>query len=92
MSERGVTWRIVLYTWATVACSLLLWPVAVTGWLYPLAALGLGITFIVAAHQLHAKARAGSTGTELGPMRLFHFSNLYLALLFLAVAIDPLVH
>jgi len=92
MSERGVTWRIVLYTWATVACSLLLWPIAHTGWLYPLAALGLGVAFIVAAHQLHAKARAGSTGTELGPMRLFHFSNLYLALLFLAVAIDPLLH
>jgi len=91
MSERGVTWRIVLYTCATVACSLLLWPVAHTGWLYPLVAIGLGIAFIVAAQQLHAKARSGVTGTELGPMRLFHFSNLYLALLFLSVALDPLL-
>jgi protoheme IX farnesyltransferase len=28
----------------------------------------------------------------LKPMRYFHLSNAYLALLFLAVAIDPLLH
>jgi protoheme IX farnesyltransferase len=26
------------------------------------------------------------------PMRLFHHSNLYLSLLFVAVALDPLIH
>ena len=38
---------------------------------------------------------SGSRGTEdlavIQPMRLFHSSNLYLSLLFVAVAIDPLV-
>ena len=33
----------------------------------------------------------GLTGPALQPMRLFHVSNLYLALLFVAVAVDPLV-
>ncbi len=92
MSERGVTWRILLYTWATVLCSLLLWPVADTTLLYPVAAAVLGAVFLVGAHRLYAQARAGRTGTALAPMRLFHLSNLYLALLFLAVAIDPLLH
>jgi protoheme IX farnesyltransferase len=36
--------------------------------------------------------RAGATGALLKPMRYFHLSNAYLALLFLAVAIDPLLH
>ena len=91
MSERRVTWRILVYTYATVACSLLLWPVAHTGWLYPAAALVLGVVFAVGAHQLHNGARAGRTGVALKPMKLFHFSNLYLALLFVAVALDPLL-
>ena len=33
----------------------------------------------------------GKTGVDLRPMRFFHWSNAYLALLFLAVAIDPLL-
>ena len=36
-------------------------------------------------------ALPGVTGVELSPMRLFHFSNTYLALLFLVVAIDAVV-
>ena len=32
---REVGRQVVLYTWATVATSLVLWPVADTGWLYP---------------------------------------------------------
>jgi len=89
---RRVTGEMVLYTWATVATSLLLWPVADTGWFYPAAALLLGLPFAVEAHLLHARARAGYDLVVLKPMRLFHGSNLYLALLFLAVAIDPLLH
>jgi protoheme IX farnesyltransferase len=89
---RRVTGEMVAYTWATVATSLLLWPVAGTGWFYPAAALLLGLPFAVEAHLLHARARAGYDLPVLKPMRLFHGSNLYLALLFLAVAIDPLLH
>ena len=88
---RRVTAEMVAYTWATVATSLLLWPVAGTGWFYPAAALALGLPFALEAHLLHARARVGYDLVALKPMRLFHGSNLYLALLFLAVAVDPLL-
>ncbi|MGH3355025.1 MAG: heme o synthase, partial [Nocardioidaceae bacterium] len=88
---RRVTREIAAYSWATVATSLLLWPVAGTGWLYPVVAAVLGVLLLVEAHLLHARARGGYDLTVLAPMRLFHGSNLYLALLFLAVAIDPLL-
>ena len=39
--------QIVLYSVAMVAVSLLLWPVASTGWLYPLAAAVLGAAFLL---------------------------------------------
>lgn len=42
-------------------------------------------------HRLLARVNAGKTGVELRPMRFFHWSNAYLALLFLAVAIDSLL-
>jgi protoheme IX farnesyltransferase len=88
---RRVTGEMVAYTWATVAVSLLLWPVAGTGLFYPAAALLLGLPFIAEAHLLHARGGGGYDLGVMRPMRLFHGSNLYLALLFLAVAIDPLL-
>ncbi|MDQ3423563.1 MAG: heme o synthase, partial [Actinomycetota bacterium] len=87
-SAPRVTGQIVVYSWATAAVSMLLWPVAGTGLVYPVAAVVLGSAFIFEAHALHSRARAGSTATAMRPMRLFHASNLYLALLFLAVAVD----
>jgi heme o synthase len=88
---RRVTGEIVAYTWVTVATSLLLWTVAGTGWFYPAAAVALGVPFLVEAHLLHGRAGRGYDLATLRPMRLFHGSNLYLALLFLAVALDPLL-
>ena len=41
--------------------------------------------------QPHGRVRSGATGVALRPMRLFHWSNAYLALLFLAVAVSPLL-
>jgi protoheme IX farnesyltransferase len=49
----------------------------------------LGAVFLVEAHRLHARARAGVAGSRLNPMRLFHFSITYVSLLFVAVAVDP---
>ncbi len=83
--------QIVAYSWATVATSLLLWPVASTGWFYPVVAAALGGVLIVESYALLHRARTTEDAVELKPMRLFHFSNAYLALLFLAVAIDPLL-
>ncbi|QLQ10677.1 MAG: protoheme IX farnesyltransferase [Nocardioidaceae bacterium] len=88
---RTVARQIVLYTWATVATSLALWPIASTGWLYAVAAAVLGAAFLAEAHALLRRARAVENVVELRAMRLFHGSNMYLSLLFLAVALDPLL-
>lgn len=84
-----VALEIVLYSWAMVLTSLLLWPVTPTGWFYPTAAVILGVAFLVEAHRLLIAARRGLEIAQLKPMRLFHWSNTYLALLFVAAAIDP---
>jgi len=83
--------QIVAYSWVMVATSLLLWPVASTGWFYPAAAAVLGAVFLVEAHKLHGRARGTEDLSAIKPMRLFHSSNLYLSLLFVAVALDPLL-
>ena len=95
-----VAQRIVVYSWVMVAVSLLLWPVAGTGPVYIGSAVVLGAGFLVEAHRLLARARVASargplTGeslTAIAPMRLFHGSITYLTLLFVAIAIDPLLH
>jgi heme o synthase len=86
-----VSRRIVIYSWLMVATSLLLWPVAGTGWFYPAAASLLGAFFLVESHLLQARARGTEDLSVIKPMRLFHSSNLYLSLLFVAVALDPLL-
>jgi protoheme IX farnesyltransferase len=91
-TDRRVAIEIIAYTWVTVACSLALWPVAHTTVFYPAAAAVLGVACLVEAYRLLGRVRAGTTGAVLKPMRYFHLSNAYLALLFLAVAIDPLLH
>lgn len=86
-----VATQILCYTIATVVVSLALWPLTPTGPLYPVAALVLGAVFIWEAIALFRRAHSGLEGAQLKAMRLFHWSNTYLALLFLAVAIDPLI-
>jgi heme o synthase len=88
---REVGRQVVLYSWAMVAVSLLLWPVAGTGALYPVAAAVLGAGFLLEAHRMWARARGTDDLARIAPMRLFHSSNLYLSLLFLAVAVDSLL-
>ncbi|MCO5999363.1 heme o synthase [Actinoallomurus sp. WRP9H-5] len=91
-TERRVAVEVIVYTWITIACSLALWPIAHTTIFYPIAAAVLGAACLVEAYRLLGRVRAGITGAVLKPMRYFHLSNAYLALLFLAVAIDPLLH
>ncbi|MGA8258530.1 MAG: heme o synthase [Nocardioides sp.] len=88
---REVGRQIVLYSWVMVATSLLLWPVAGTGLVYPIAASVLGAVFLVQAHRLWRRARGTEDLSVIEPMRLFHHSNLYLSLLFVSVALDPLL-
>ena len=90
-SDLHVARRVVGYSWAMVAVSLLLVPVAPTGPVYAVAATVLGAVFLFEAYRLLARAKSGLAGAALKPMRLFHFSITYISLLFLAVAIDPFV-
>src|SRR4051794_22450974 len=83
--------RIVAYSVVTVAVSLAVWPVAGTGWLYPTVAAVTGAALIWESVQLLVRARAGLADAALKPMRLFHWSNSYLALVFVAAAIDSLL-
>ncbi len=80
--------QVVLYAWATVACSLLLIPVAHMGILYSVVAVLAGGWFVFESHRLYAMAIRHDT---VKPMRVFHSSISYLTLLFLAVGIDPLL-
>lgn len=88
---REVGRQVVIYSWVMVATSLLLWPVAGTGAFYPIAAGVLGAAFLVEAHRMWARTRDTESLSVIQPMRLFHSSNLYLSLLFVAVALDPLL-
>jgi protoheme IX farnesyltransferase len=88
---REVGRQVVIYSWVMVAVSLLLWPVAGTGVFYPAAAAVLGAVFLVEAHRMWGRARGTEDLSVIAPMRLFHSSNLYLSLLFVAVALDPLL-
>jgi heme o synthase len=83
--------QIVAYSWVMVLTSLLLWPVADTGWVYPVAAVVLGAVFLVQSHRLLGRSRGTEDLALIRPMVLFHASNLYLSLLFVAVALDPLL-
>lgn len=83
--------HIIGYSWAMVACSLLLIPVADVGWTYGVASVALGGWFLVEAYQLKGRARGAALGAQVGAMRLFHVSITYLTLLFAAVALDPIL-
>jgi protoheme IX farnesyltransferase len=82
-----VTRRIVGYSWAMVAASLLLVPFG-AGWLYGACAVVLGAIFVTEAHRLHRRVLRGGTPAPLG---LFRLSITYLSLLFAAVAVSQLV-
>ena len=80
--------QIILYAWATVACSLLLIPIADMGLLYSFTALVTGGWFIYETHRLYSLAIRHE---HVSPMRVFHGSIAYLTLLFVAVGVDPLL-
>ena len=88
-SSEFVCVSIVRYSWVMVLASLLLIPVAPMGPVYSASAVILGGVFLFEAYRLLGAARRKEEEINLIAMRLFHYSISYLALLFLAVAIDP---
>jgi heme o synthase len=90
-SPLSVGRQTVAWAWVTVAVSLLLWPVGGAfgiGWIYTGAAVGLGGWFVLEAHRLLGRIRRDQ---DTRPMKLFHISISYLALLSVGVIIDVLV-
>ncbi|MGO4782342.1 heme o synthase [Cryobacterium sp. W22_MBD10_FK3] len=80
--------QVILYAWATVACSLLLVPIAGMGLVYTVVAVGSGAWFIYETHRLYNLAIRHE---HVSPMRVFHGSIAYLTLVFVAVGVDPLL-
>ena len=80
--------RTVVYSWLMVASSLAVWPLGRMGLLYGLSALAVGGWFLLEAHRLQRRVHCGQ---DPQPMRLFHGSISYLSVLFLALALDPLL-
>ncbi|MGZ4795875.1 MAG: heme o synthase [Acidimicrobiia bacterium] len=77
--------QILVYAVVTVVVSFALVPVSGLGWIYGAASLLLGVMFVLAAANLLRKP------TPEGALKLFHFSNTYLAALFVAIAADVIV-
>ncbi|BBY61285.1 heme o synthase [Mycolicibacterium sarraceniae] len=85
-TELQVTKQILIYTWLTVIATLALIPAA--GWVYASVAALAGAWFLVMAHRLHAGVRRGN---PVKPLKLFLQSNNYLAVLFVALAVDSVL-
>jgi protoheme IX farnesyltransferase len=83
---RETSHQILYYALLLVAVTLLLYPAGHMGPVYLVAALGLGAAFVWRAAQLWRDTSGRRA------IRLFSFSNQYLALLFLAMAVDAVVH
>jgi protoheme IX farnesyltransferase len=77
--------QIFFYTVLLVATTLVLAGVGHLGWLYVVAAIGLGAVFLLMAAGLWRRA------TPKAAMRLFSYSITYLTLLFVVMAIDVFV-
>ena len=89
-SARHVSNQVVLYAWATVACSLLLVPMGWAGIVYTAVALVVGGWFIWESHVLQVQAQREDF-EDRKAMKVFHLSITYLTLLFIALAVDPFV-
>ena len=83
--DRETARQIVLYSLGLVAVTVLPWAWGTVGLLYLASALALGAVFVWLAERLRRDT------TPRRAMLLFHFSLLYLALLFAAMALDLVV-
>ncbi|CAB4623650.1 unannotated protein [freshwater metagenome] len=88
-NNRTVGVQIILYAWALVTSTLLLIPIASMGLIYSLTAIAAGIWFISESYRLYRQSLSSEIKS---PMRLFHGSISYLTVLFVAIAIDPLLY
>lgn len=82
--SRTTTLRILAYTVLLVVVSLLLPFAGDVGWAYTVVAVVMAAPMLVLSYLLL------TTGTEAMARRLFRFSNMYLAIMFVAMTVEPL--
>ena len=92
-NARKVSVQVVLYAWATAACSLLLVPLGHAGIVYTVVGGVAGLWFVYESHVLYRRAQAEHEPADINKkaMKVFHISITYLTILFLALAVDPFV-
>jgi len=88
--DKRVAIESLAYAAAMVACTLALVPLAGMSWVYTVVASGAGVWFLATCVQLYRRAIQPRV-VKLHEMRVFHGSITYLSVVFLAVAIDPLL-
>ena len=87
-SLRRVAVETIVYCWLTVAATVALYPLGL-GLIYLVPSLAVGALFSLEAHRMYGRIRRGDAPR---PMRLFHWSTTYLTIVFVAIAVDALVH
>ena len=91
---RHTRWQILLYTLFLVPLTVVPWALGLTGAIYGIAAIVLGLGFIVCAIRVLRDAQdvVGISLTKDAPARAsFKYSILYLFVLFAALAVDRFV-
>ena len=82
--------QITIYSWIMVATTLVLPLVSELSIVYVLGALILNLIFMREVYAL--RNRAKSDDLDINPMKLFHWSITWLALLFFLIGLDPLLN
>ena len=83
VGERRAMDHMVAYTVTLIGMTLLLYATGAVGWLYLVAAAAAGIAFLAGTWSLRDHPEAA--------MRYFTYSNVYLSVVFIAIAVDVLV-
>ena len=87
--RQKVASQIAIYSWIMVATTFVLPLVSTLSVVYIIGSLILNAIFLREVYAL--KKRAKSDLVEINPMKLFHWSITYLALLFFLIGLDPLL-
>jgi protoheme IX farnesyltransferase len=82
--------QIAIYSWIMVATTMVLPLVSELSIVYVLGAIILNLIFMREVYAL--KNRAKSDDLDINPMKLFHWSITWLALLFFLIGLDPLLN
>lgn len=82
--------QIAIYSWIMVATTLVLPLVSELSIVYIVGAIILNVIFMREVYAL--KNRAKSDALDINPMKLFHWSITWLALLFFLIGLDPLLN